>query len=209
MTTYNETLIADRKREEQAALDRRNAEAWEAILRTFPMDRPGEAHYKMLLEYCQNEITIEKASRFFATPPDGVTLRLISLQKARQQIIDEICGLESEQRITEFQARQNRIKYSATFSLGQLRARLVELMLKAEWSKKTVPEIHAELATIRTANNPVWRDNDGRVWEKLPATLDGLPAADFIKWSAKHDYPKFKQLVSRYGTKQCTAAMNQ
>jgi hypothetical protein len=212
MTTYNEQLVADHKQEEQAALEQRNNEVFEVVLRTvFPRDRvvqDCEAVRKMLLEYCSGEFTLEKVSRAIANPPQGYNFGVIKLDRARQAIIDEICELESAQRITEFQARQNRIKYEATFSLGQLRARLVELLLKAEWGRKSVSEIHAELATMRESKSPVWRDpHDGRVYEKLPATLEGLPAGEFLRHAAKFEFPKFRRIVERYGAPQVTVTL--
>jgi hypothetical protein len=199
--------------EQAAAREQNNAAAWETVLRTFPLDRPGEAHYRMLLDYCQNEITLEKVSRFFANPPKGWSLPLISLDRRREQIIDEICDLERDpkgRRMSDYDCRMSRIKYTSTYSLGQLRARYVELRLKQEWAKKSPDDIRVELAAIRASTSNVWRDPaDGRVYEKLPTTLEGLPAGDFLKYAAKHEFPKFRRVVERYGAPQVTAALKQ
>jgi hypothetical protein len=205
--TYDTQIAADQQQQEAAARDQRNAEAWEAILRTFPMNNPGIAHFNMLVEYCQGELTLEKVGRFFANPPKGWSLPLIALDKRRQQIVDEIIELEADptgRRMSDYQLRQNKIKYESTYGLAQLRARYVELCLLREWSKKSVPEIQTELAALRaTQAGP----NPWFPFEKLPAVIEGMPAAEYLRYAAKHEFNRFKRLVEHHGSAQITAAM--
>jgi hypothetical protein len=210
--TYQIDLQEREAAEQAAAKERKNSEVWEVVLRTLPLDRPGEAHFRMLLDYCQGELTLEKVTRFFLNPPRGWTLPLVSMNKAREQLIDEICELledPTQRRMSAYDLRQARIRYQSTYSLGQLRARLVELLLKQAWAKKSPDEIRVELAAIRAAESNVWTNPaDGRVFERLPATIDGLAAGEFLRWAARHSFDHFKNLTARFGAPQITAAMN-
>ncbi len=191
--------------------DQRNAEIWEAILRTFPMDNPGEAHFKMLVDFCQGELSVERVSHFFANPPQGWNLPLISLDKRREQLITEIIELEQEYRISDHQLRQNKIKYESTYSLAQLRAQLVEILLKREWAKKTPDQIRAGLKELRSEGLDNRYPNYPRLLREIvpPGQVFAVPTRSYLMELAKSDIFTFKKFVRLYSLQQINDILNQ
>jgi len=189
--------------------DQRNAEAWEAILRTFPMDNPGEAHFKMLVEYCQGELSVERVSRFFADPPQGWNLPLISLDKRRQQLVKEIIELETQYRMSDHQLRQNKIKYESTYSLAQLRARLVEILLKRNWAEKTPDQIRAGLKELR--NEDTKYPGYPRLLSTIvkPGQIFATDTREYLLELARTDVHTFKRFTRLYGVDQINDILNQ
>ncbi len=199
---------------EQAAADkeRRNRELFEVILRT-PFGKfavgDGEANYRMLLEYCGGQLTIEKAAHLLANPNPGFQIHTERLDKRREQLIADICELEHDptgRRLSEFDARQRRIRYESTYSLAQLRSRYVDLYLKKEWAKFTSAQIHS---AFRAAEKTAAGKNPWLPYEMLPAEIEGLPAPEALRHFARHEYRRFEYICKRYGHRQVDAVMNQ
>jgi len=82
---------------------------------------------------------------------------LISVQDARQEVIDDIlialrCSRPS---ITEFELAQERGKIAYGFTLTQLRNRLTYLLNAQRLARKSTPEIREEINQVRAAAQPL------------------------------------------------------
>lgn len=96
MSYTNEVLEQDAKDRAQR-LEAANREAWEEICNTTDVTE-GEAFYKLVLEFCEGEITLDKFLMMQATCPTGFDLTNPNWWKGtKENLIAELIGRKRRQ----------------------------------------------------------------------------------------------------------------
>lgn len=124
-TNFEQSQIALTATQAKAQQDRVNADAWGAILNRYPL-RDSQANYSVILDWCGDQITVEKFERLWAENPS--VLDVSSREEIIQDIVDNSFGNSNDLRSLAFRL--------STFSLAQLREKRRTIAFKAEVKSK-------------------------------------------------------------------------
>src|SRR6516164_3294216 len=214
MTTYQQEIEKKIQQEQVAELQRKNDLAWRQIVDTYPL-KDCTANRRIVEDYCNGVITIDKFQFLQQNPPKGYQL---AWGEEWQSLLQEILGMLYDpygRRMTDHDLRQQAIKMSF-WTRAQLRARRDELALKQQLNKKTATELREDLRKAREVKRP-YPGFPTLLPTTVPKytvpemgwnTIHAIPTGDYMRWLAKHDIFLFKRYAAIYSMNQLTYWLN-
>ncbi len=200
--SYQSDAAVKNASDDAAARDPLNRAAFHELIARHGLLGSGEANYKLLVDYCQGELTVARAEFLLANPKPGFQLYFLD---ERDKWIEKILALlhdPSERRFTAHDSRMERVRMQY-WSRMQLKQRHDELFVKQTLAQKSAAELKADLAAVRKADESPWPGYPRLLSTTVPrGYVQAIPTGQHLRWLAKNDLFGFKKACSLYGVDQ-------
>ena len=228
MPTYTEQLRKKEEADAAAQLAQANASAWRQILREHPEVLDGEANFKIVLEFCEGQITSEKFRVLIQEKPAGFDLALgddrpkliekimlvidpkgirfsesLNSKMSRRVQTGRVDHVEEEMRL-RFLNEEKRLGY---LSRIQLLDELERRNLKSELRSMSPEEVAKRRDAYRPPQQPPRSDGYPTLpqYLVLPGHVQATQMTpELIRSLVKTDYDCWRLLVRKYGSDQIT-----
>src|SRR5262249_16007397 len=133
-------------------VQQRNDQVWRQIVDTYPL-KDCSANRRMVEDYCNGAITLNKFQFLQQNPPKGYQL---AWGEEWQSLLQQILGMLYDpyrRGMRDFELKSQAMKM-AFWTRAKLRARRDELALKQQLNKKTSTELREDLRKAREVKRP-------------------------------------------------------
>ena len=212
MSYTNEVLEQDAKDRAQR-LAAANRAAWEEILNSTDVTE-GEAFYRLVLEFCEGEITFDKFALLQATCPAGFDFTNPKWhQGTRENLLKKIkSAIRSQTPLATEDEIRNVVGAMASWDKAKLRAKLRELNFKQEI--RTASDAREYLAKYRllVSQQQYFTKSGQGPFPRLPLHVVPPGFVTAIPLDAKYihslDAAGIRKLTQRYSDEQVTKRIN-